>query len=198
MERRTTALAHQSALVNIGLVAGAAALTAVAAQISWGYPVPTTLQTLAVFSTAALLGARRGVAAQLLYLAVGAMGAPVFAQGQGGIDRLTMADPLHASGGYLWGFVLAALVIGLITDRFGQSFYVTVPAMLLGSVALYVVGLIWLSASFSGVAWTGAGDTVLHWGLWPFVFGDLAKIFAAAALVDPSAPWGRLLDRVRG
>ena len=178
------------------LVVAAAGITAVAAQISFGYPVPTTLQTFAVFATAAVLGARLAVAAQLLYLAAGAIGLPVFADGLGGIDRLTTADALHASGGYLYGFVLGALIVGLIADRFGRSFYVTVPAMLLGSVAVYACGLIWLHQAIP-VAWTGAGATVLHYGLWPFVLGDLAKIFAAAAVADPSAPWGRWVDRIR-
>ena len=68
------------------LVVAAAGITAIAAQISFGYPVPTTLQTFAVFSTAAVLGARLAVASQLLYLAAGAIGLPVFADGRGGID----------------------------------------------------------------------------------------------------------------
>jgi len=45
--------------------------------------------------------------------------------------------------------------------------------------------------------WTGAGATTLHYGLWPFVVGDIAKIFAAAALIDPAAPWGRWLGRLQ-
>ena len=182
-------------LVNAGVVAAATGLIALAAQVSWGYPVPTTLQTFAVFSVAAVLGARRGVAAVLLYLGLGAVGAPVFAEGHGGATWLSAADSLHASGGYLWGFLLAAVTVGVISDRFGRSFYVMVPAMLLGSVALYVPGLIWLHQAFP-IAWSGEGDTILHWGLWPFVYGDLAKIFAAAAVADPVAPWGRYAARL--
>ena len=178
------------------LVVAAAGITAIAAQISFGYPVPTTLQTFAVFSTAAVLGARLAVASQLLYLAAGAIGLPVFADGRGGIDVLTTANTLHASGGYLYGFVIGALIVGLVCDRFGRSFYVTVPAMLLASVAVYACGLLWLHQAIP-VAWTGAGSTVLHYGLWPFVLGDLAKIFAAAAVADPAAPWGRWVDRIR-
>ena len=113
-------------------VVGAAVITAVCAQMSFGYPVPTTLQTFAVLGAGAFLGARRGAAVQLLYLGVGAAGMPVFANGHGGLDWLTQADPLHATGGYLWGYPIAAFVVGLICDRYGRSFYVTVPAMLLG------------------------------------------------------------------
>ncbi len=84
MQQRSASFTRESALTDVGLIAGAAALTAVCAQISFGYPVPTTLQTFAVFASAALLGARRAVAGQLLYLGVGAVGLPVFADGQRG------------------------------------------------------------------------------------------------------------------
>ena len=196
MQHDTLAASRDHVLINVGLVAGAAALTAACAQVSFGTPIPTTLQTFAVFSTATVLGARRAVAAQLLYLAAGAAGLPVFADGKGGVDVLTTVDPLHASGGFLWGFVLAALVVGYASDRFGTEFWVTVPAMLLGSVALYVPGLIWLHHAIP-TAWTGTGGTTLNYGLWPFALGDLAKILAAAAVADPRAPWGRLVDRIR-
>src|SRR6185503_17288312 len=130
------------------------------------------------FASAALLGARRAVAGQLLYLGVGAVGLPVFADGHSGVSWLTSADPLHASGGFLWGFVLGAAIVGVASDRLGRNFYITAPAMLLGSVAVYVVGA-----------------TVLHYGLWPFVVGDIAKILAAAAAADSNAPWAPLVDR---
>jgi biotin transport system substrate-specific component len=181
---------------HVALVVGAAALTAVCAQVSFGYPVPTTLQTLAVLGSGAYLGARRGAASQLLYLGIGAAGAPIFANGDGGLNWLTRADPLHASGGYLWGYPLAALAVGVICERYGRSFYVTVPAMLIGSVCLYATGLVWLHQAVPS-AWAGAGVTTLHYGLWPFVVGDLAKIFAGAAIIDPAAPWGRWLHRQR-
>ena len=188
MYGRTQTASLERLWENVGLVVGAAAITAICAHVSFGYPVPTTLQTLAVLGSGALLGARRGAASQLLYLGAGAAGMPVFANGHGGLDWLTRADPLHASGGYLWGYPLAALVVGVICERYGRSFYVTVPAMLAGSVCLYATGLVWLHQALPA-PWTGAGPTTLHYGLWPFVLGDLAKIFAAAALIDPSAPW---------
>ncbi len=196
MYGRASAVSREHLLTNVGLVVGAAALTAACAHVSFGYPVPTTLQTLAVLGSAALLGARRGAAAQLLYLATGATGMPVFASGHGGLDWLTRADLAHASGGYLWGYPLAALAVGWICDRYGRGFYVTVPAMLVGSVCLYATGLVWLHQAIPA-PWTGSGATTLHFGLWPFVLGDIAKIFAAAAVIDPSAPWGRLTARLR-
>jgi biotin transport system substrate-specific component len=196
MQQRTASLTQSRLLADLGVAAGIAVATTLSAQVSVGWPIPTTLETFAVLGSAALFGARRGVGGQLLYLAMGAVGLPVFADWTGGISVLT--DPTaHPSGGFLYGFVLGAFVTGIICDRFGRSFYVSVPAMLLASVALYVPGLIWLGQAIPGIAWTGRGATVLHYGLWPFVFGDLAKIFAAAAIIDPRAPWGRLTERLR-
>src|SRR5436190_19493543 len=123
MHDRVISRAHQSTMSALLTVVGAAVLTAFCAQMSFGYPVPTTLQTFAVLGSAAFLGARKGAAAQLLYIGAGAAGMPVFADGHGGIDWLTQANPLHASGGYLWGYPLAALLVGWLCDRYGRSFY---------------------------------------------------------------------------
>src|SRR4029078_1622327 len=98
---------------------------------------------------------------QLLYMAAGAVGLPVFADGKGGIDYVTTADPLHASGGYLYGFVLGALIVGAVCDRYGRSFYITVPAMLLASVAVYACGLVWLHQAIT-TNWTGLCGSGRH------------------------------------
>src|SRR5437016_1278429 len=103
MYGRAQAASQERLWEHVGWVVGAAAITAICAQLSFGYPVPTTLQTFAALGSGALLGARRGAASQLLYLGAGAAGMPVFASGHAGIDWLTRADPLHVSGGYLWG-----------------------------------------------------------------------------------------------
>jgi biotin transport system substrate-specific component len=196
MHDRVISRAHPGVISVLLPAVGAAVLTAVCAQLSFGYPVPTTLQTFAVLGSAAFLGAKRGAAGQLLYIGAGAAGMPVFADAHGGIAWLIQADSLHASGGYLWGYPLAAFVVGWLCDRYGRSFYVTVPAMLAGSVCLYATGLLWLHQALP-TPWAGAGATTLHYGMWPFVVGDLAKIFAAAAIIDPAAPWGRPLGRLR-
>ncbi|MGH3074128.1 MAG: biotin transporter BioY, partial [Gaiellales bacterium] len=101
MHERVASRTHAGAVTTLLTVVGAAVLTAVCAQLSFGYPVPTTLQTFAVLGSAAFLGARRGAAAQLLYIGAGAAGMPIFADGHAGIGWLTQANPLHASGGYL-------------------------------------------------------------------------------------------------
>jgi biotin transporter BioY len=74
----------------------------------------------------------------------------------------------------------------------GSRWMATVPAMLLGSVVVYVPGLIWLKHSVPfDWGWT------IHYGLTVFIVGDLLKIAADAAILDPRAPWGRMFDRIR-
>ena len=168
------------------LVVGFALLTAIAAQITFPLPwtpVPVTGQTFAVLVTGAALGWRRGAAAQLLYVALGAAGLPFYADGASGWEVAT-----GATGGYLVGFVLSAAIVGALAERRqDRSVLTSVPAMLAGTALTYLAGVSWLAHSL-GVDAT----TALELGLTPFVIGDAAKL-VAAGLVLPAA-W-RLVDR---
>ena len=164
------------------LVIGFALLTAVAAQITiplpWT-PVPVTGQTFAVLVAGAALGWRRGAASQLLYVAMGAVGLPFYADGASGWDVLS-----GATGGYLVGFVIAAALVGALAERRqDRSVLTSVPAMLAGTALIYLLGTTWLAHSL-GVDATKA----MELGLTPFVIGDAVKL-AAAGLVLPAA-WG--------
>ena len=136
-------------------------------------PVPITGQTLAVVLTGAVLGSRRGALAMLAYLAEGSAGLPVFAGGGSGLFWNM------ASGGYLIGYVPAAYVVGLLTERGWNKGTWVLLSMFAGNVVLYVPGLIQL-ASFVG--W----DRTLALGLYPFIAGDLVKLYIAAMML-PSA-----------
>lgn len=132
--------------------------------------VPITGQTFAVLLLAAAYGARRGLASVALYLLAGAAALPVFA-----------AAASVASYGYLGGFALAAVVVGWLADRgWGRTLATSIAAMLVGEVAIYACGLLWL-ARFVG--W----DAVIAQGLAPFVIGDALKLLAAALLLP--AAW---------
>src|SRR5919199_3510769 len=99
---------------DAALVVAAAALTALCAQISFhlpGNPVPVTLQTFAVLLSGAALGANRGAAAMLLYVALGVVGVPVYAGGAHGTSIV-----FGATGGYLVGFMLAGWVVGRLAE----------------------------------------------------------------------------------
>lgn len=177
----------RSAVVSILLVVAAAALTALAAQ--WRIhlpftPVPITGQTFAVLLTGAGLGWKLGASGQLLYLAVGAAGAPVFSDASGGFDVI-----IGATGGYLIGFVLAAGVVGWMAEhRQDRTFATMFTAFILGSAVIYVCGVtgLMISADMSVVAAVEAGVV-------PFLLGDLLKA-AAAGILLPGA-WKMLGDR---
>ena len=136
-------------------------------------PVPITGQTLGVLLTGAALGSRRGALAMLAYLAEGTGGLPVFAGGGSGLVWNM------ASGGYLIGYVPAAFLVGFLVERGWSKGAWVWLAMLAGNIVLYIPGLIQLAF------WVG-WDRTLPLGLYPFIAGDLAKLYVAS-LVLPSA-----------
>lgn len=167
------------------LVLGASLFIAVAAQVTVPFfPVPMTLQTLAVLLVGATLGMRMGVAALVTYVAEGALGLPVFANG--GFGFATLMGP---SGGYIIGFVLAAGIVGYFADRgWSHSAVKMALAMLVASVVLYVPGLLQLKI-VTGADWA----QVWTWGAGPFLLGDLVKLSAAALIV--TGGWAALKAR---
>ena len=171
----------ESWITNIVLVAAGSALMAASARLSHHFSfstVPVTGQTFAVLLIGALYGSRLGATTLIAYLAEGAAGIPVFAGGLGGISAIATA-----SGGYLFGFVLAAYVVGWFAERgWDRSRWIVLP-MLLGNAILYVPGIIWLHQQFDIVGKPITWDTALDYGLWPFVAGDLAKLVAASLAV---------------
>jgi biotin transport system substrate-specific component len=179
---------RSSLLTDVLLVLGGTGFVAVAAQVSISLPftpVPITGQTFAVVLVGAALGALLGLASLGLYLFVGALGAPVYADGNHGWDVLT-----GPTGGYIVGFVLAAVLPGWLAQRrWDRRFSSAVAAMLSGNVVIYLVGLPWLAAKLD----TGLEKT-FELGLYPFVVGDLLKLYLAGALL-PGA-W-LLVQRLR-
>ncbi len=174
-------LVPDSWLSNVILVAAGSALMAVSARFSHQFSfstVPISGQTFAVLLIGALYGSRLGAATLIAYLGEGAAGMPVFASGHGGIAAI--ATP---SGGYLFGFIIAAFVVGWFAERgWDRSRWIVLP-MLLGNAVIYVPGVIWLHQQFDIVGKPITWDTALHYGLWPFVAGDLAKLVAASLAV---------------
>jgi biotin transport system substrate-specific component len=176
-------------LTDVLLVLGGAGFVALAAQVSIGLPftpVPITGQTFAVVLVGAALGPVLALASLGLYLFVGALGAPVYADGNHGWDVLS-----GPTGGYIVGFVLAAVLTGWLAERrWDRRFSSAVAAMLSGNVVIYLVGLPWLSIKLD----TGL-EKNFELGLYPFVVGDLLKLYLAGALL-PGA-W-RLVQRFKG
>ncbi|HEX6219458.1 MAG TPA: biotin transporter BioY [Acidimicrobiia bacterium] len=177
----------RSGIVSVILVVGAAALTALAAQwrIQLPYtPVPITGQTFAVLLTGAALGWKLGAAGQMLYLAVGALGAPVFSEASGGMEIIQ-----GATGGYLIGFVFAAALVGWMAEhRQDRTFATMFTAFILGSLVIYAFGVAGLMLA---TGWSL--PVAVERGVVPFLLGDLTKA-AAAGLLLPGA-WRLLGDR---
>lgn len=185
-------------LAGVGILAASAWLSAPF------YPVPLTMQTLAVLLVGGMLGPVLGVSSVVGYLALGALGAPVFHNGLGG--AIILAGP---TGGYLLGFIPAVFLMGCAVRLAGHrapafgtpasgaaarwSAARRMGLLALGalgaSVAVYVVGLPWLAFS------SGLGlERALSVGLFPFVLGDLLK---AAVAVGALYLGGRALSRWR-
>ncbi|MGQ9670461.1 MAG: biotin transporter BioY [Desulfosoma sp.] len=154
------------------------ALIALGAQMAVPIgPVPVVLTNLFVLLAGLLLGPRQGTAAVGLYVFLGAVGLPVFANFKAGLAHL--AGP---TGGYLVGFVAAAWIVGLLTH--GRSKRAAdIVAVFLGSLVVYALGVPWLKV-VTGMNWAKAVGV----GLLPFVFGDAVKAAAAVVLARSLRP----------
>jgi biotin transport system substrate-specific component len=174
---------------HIVLIVTGALLIYLTARISIpipGSPIPVTGQTFGVLLVGGALGFRRGLAAVVLYVLLGLVGLPFFAEGRNGIEVI-----LGARGGYLLGFVLAASVVGRLAELgWDRNLIGALGAMLIGNALIYAIGLPWL-ALMTGF---GPAETIQR-GLVPFIFGDALKLVLAAVLFP--AAW-RLVGRGSG
>ena len=166
---------------HLALILLGTAIIALSAQVYIPtQPVPFTGQTFGVLLTAGALGFRRGVLATLLYLALGAIGLPIFAEGKHGIEWL-----VAATGGYLVGFVVASAIVGRLAELgWDRNVVGSVGAMVIGSVAIYAVGVPWLAY----VAFKGDLAQAITAGMVPFLLWDALKL-ALASLAFPAAWW---------
>ena len=138
--------------------------------------MPVTGQTLGVLVAGCALGARRSLAALLVYVALGFAGLPWFVDHSAGWQG--------PSTGYLFGFVLASAVCGFLAQRGAdRTLARSVATMLVGEICIYLVGVAWLAVDLH----VGAGEA-LSLGFTPFIAGDAAKL-AIAAGVLPGAWW---------
>jgi biotin transport system substrate-specific component len=174
---RTSPRLRNAVLVLLGAVT--IFLTAKVSIAIPGNPIPYTLQNFGVLVVGGALGLRRGGAAVLLYVLLGLVGLPFFAEGKGGIAVI-----LGARGGYLVGFVLAGAAVGRLAElgwdrRIGGA----IGATSIGTAIIYAVGVPWLAVT-TGMSLVQAIET----GFLPFIGVDIVKLLAAAA-VFPAAWW---------
>lgn len=167
--------------LDVVLVVAGAALTALLAQVAVPlYPVPVTGQTLAVLLVGATLGAARGALSLALYAVLGIVGLPVFSDFSGGAAVL-----LGPTGGYILGFIVAAALVGWLSERaWERRVLKALATFAAGTLVVFAVGLPWLAVAMG----FDLGQT-LATGLLPFLIGGAIKTAIAAGLL-PLAWWG--------
>ncbi len=167
---------------HIALIVVGAALIFASAQISIplpGTPIPITGQTFGVLLVGGALGFRRGLLSIALYVLIGLIGLPFFAEGKGGIAVL-----LGARGGYLVGFLVAGSIVGRLAELgWDRRIAGALGAMAIGNVVIYLIGVPWLMAVRHLDLATGIAQ-----GLTPFLLGDAIKLLLASAAF-PAAWW---------
>lgn len=153
------------------------AITAVLTQIILPLPftpVPANFALLGVLLSGVILGSKRGALSQFIYILVGTVGLPVFAGMQGGLAII--AGP---TGGYLIVYPIVAFVCGKYVEKFGRGFLNYVVSAFISLVICYLVATVWIMALMK-ITFVSA----LAIGVFPFIIGDLLKIFAAAFIAQ--------------
>ena len=166
---------------EISYIALGTALICVCAWLSIPFTVPITMQSFAVCLLAALLGLRSGLWAVSLYILLGAAGLPVFSLFRGGLGVL-----FGAGGGYIFGFVLIAVTVGLAAERYGRKMPVLLVSMSVGMLLCYGLGTLWYALVYTQDE--TSIKAILGLYVLPFVFPDAVKIFMAAILVKRLYP----------
>lgn len=154
-------------------------LIAICSWISIPTLVPFTLQTLGVFTAVGVLGGKRGTMTVLVYILLGSIGIPVFAEFTSGVGIL-----LGSTGGYIAGFLVSALLMWGMEKMFGRGRIVLAVSMVLGLLACYTIGTVWYMIVYS--ATTGPVElwTVVGWCVLPFILPDFVKIALALFLTE--------------
>jgi len=180
---------RSSVLVGLALIVLFANFIALSARLAIPLPfspVEVTGETLAVLLAGLALGPRRGMASVLVFLGEGAIGLPVFQGATGGAAML-----VGPTGGYLWGFILAAGLVGYLAQRGAARRHWTLLLVLVaGNLVIYLTGAGWLSRVLPG----GLAAAIMA-GIVPFLPGDAVKCLIAAGVL-PSAV--RFVNRLVG
>lgn len=152
-----------------------AGVTAVLSQLTIPLPllpVPITGQTLAVGLTATILGSRYGTLSILIYILLGAVGMPVFAEANGGLHVL-----IGKTGGYITGFILTAYVTGLILEKTRFTLTNSLIANIVGMIITLAFGTVQLKFVLD-VPWADA----IAWGVTPFLVVGVIKAVLASII----------------
>lgn len=176
-DKMSTVAATRSKTYDIVYIAVFAVIMAICSWISIPATVPFTLQTFGVFIAAGVLGGKRGTLSVLVFILLGAVGIPVFANFSGGIGVL--AGP---TGGYIIGFLFSALVMWAMEKLPGKKSIMQIVSMVVGLVVCYAFGTAWFMVVYGKANGPVGLVTALGWCVFPFIIPDLIKIALAYVL----------------
>ena len=176
-DKMSTVAVQRSKTYDIVYIAVFAVIMAICSWISIPATVPFTLQTFGVFIAAGVLGGKRGTLSVLVFILLGAVGIPVFANFSGGIGVL--AGP---TGGYIIGFLFSALVMWAMEKLPGKKSIMQIVSMVVGLVVCYAFGTAWFMVVYGKANGPVGLVTALGWCVFPFIIPDLIKIALAYVL----------------
>lgn len=173
---------------DLVFIAVFAVLIAVCSWISIPSAIPFTMQTFAVYLALNYLGAKKGTMAVCIYLLLGIIGLPVFANFTSGIGIL-----LGTTGGYMIGWIFSGIVMGIAGKLFGKKLWAQALSMLLGLLTCYTTGTIWFMAVYVKNVGPVGLWTALIWCVFPFLLPDLIKLALALGISKRLKKIGRTM-----
>ena len=170
-------IVNRSRTYDVAYIGIFTALITICSWISIPAAIPFTLQTFAVFLAVSVLGGKRGTLAVVVYVLLGAIGIPVFAEFTGGIGII-----MNNTGGYIIGFIFSALVMWLTERILGRKLWAQGIAMVLGLIVCYAFGSAWFMLVYMRNSGAIGLSTVLGWCVIPYIIPDALKIALALTL----------------
>ena len=171
-------MSTKSKTLNLVHIAMFAVIIAVCSWIAIPTTIPFTLQTFGIFVTIGMLGGKRGTAAVLVYILLGIVGIPVFAEFTSGPGVI-----LLPSGGYLIGFIFTALVMWGM-EKLSKKKWMLPLSMVIGLIVCYTFGTVWFMILYAKTAEAVSLWTALMWCVVPFILPDAIKIFLAVIICN--------------
>lgn len=164
--------------IDLVYISLGAVLITICSWISIPTTVPFTLQTFAIFFVLSAFGGKRGTLSVIVYILLGMIGIPVFANFTHGIGIL-----LGSTGGYIIGFVFMGLAYWIIVHLFGKKLWIEILAMAVGLAVCYIFGTAWFMVVYTRANGAVGLAMVLSWCVIPFIAPDLIKLGLAITLV---------------
>ncbi len=176
-DKRQNSTRGKTRLKNAILISLFTAIVAVCSLITIPAPVPFTLQTLGIFCALAVLGGKNGTITIVLYTVLGIVGVPVFSGFSAGPGHL-----LGATGGYIIGFILCALVYWLVTKLCNNSPKATISGLSLGLLTCYITGTLWYAFVYLGEISVKSLFSAIIVCIVPFLIPDIIKLIVAVLI----------------